>query len=97
MRPRLASLVGMSQSARKRAARRQAWGWAQGLQTPCHRRHAARAWAAIARHHDPRELIGYALARWAYRVGERLRPCCCLGCVYGYWPCSGVRPARGAR
>lgn len=85
MRPRLASLVGMSQSARKRAARRWAWGWAQGLQ------------AAIARHHDPRELIAYALARWAYRVGERLRPCCCLGCVYGYWPCSGVRPARGAR
>jgi len=71
------SVVGMTNGAKKRKARR--WAEAETSMFPSV------------------NIMRYALARWAYRVGERLRPCCCLGCVYGYWPCSGVRPARGAR
>lgn len=87
MRP--ISVVGMTNGAKKRAAERMASHAISN--TPSPHRHAGLA--GVSSHWT----VTLAFARWAYRVGERLHPCCCLGCVYGYWPCSGVRPARGAR
>lgn len=83
-------LVGMTEGARKRAARR--WLWPDD-----NRREALRRFLVLVAGY-PGTRIEYAQVRKPYRIGHRLRPCPgCAKCgsqVRRFAPTSGWKPPR---
>lgn len=86
------SLVGMSQSARKRAARVDCMGGEVKHELP---RRIWMMWWRIHRRDgsNPAEPESYQADRAKYRIGQRLRPC--PGCPACDEPRSSVRQLRG--
>lgn len=85
------SLVGMSNGAKKRAARdwvfsRDSAPWAV---TPAQRRSLSIGWGGLLKSHGVENR--YAEARKRYRIGERLRACHCDACAVVCISCEGER------
>lgn len=88
------SLVGMSMSARKRAARLSMFARPGDPRLPPRQRRfiLAGPWGAYFAANE-REAEEYPLRRAIYRIGERLRPCV----VGDYrWPCPGCEKCDGS-